>query len=314
MPIELISAGPPTLIQQNVEYSLPSVKCQLSAEGVVQFSATPTSSGGSYSNLSGSNVEPGVEVTGGFIKCTTGNINVVVKKYALDKSISSTSAPVVLSYPQQVIADGASHYYRLADVVGPGPVSTPVIDELGTANGWCSNLNGITSGQPGAIAGNASMVFTSGGNIPIPIITPVHFTVEAWVYRTGPGAGVSRIYHGGNNDVNIGPISSNFALWIGLNFTDATGTGWLDTGFVIPATEWCYVVCTWDGTWIRAYVNGTQIYSNNTYAGKVLAVGTPPYCIIGSDQGCLEGRMDEVAIYPTALTATQIAAHYAARL
>ena len=69
------------------------------------------------------------------------------------------------------------------------------------------------------------------------------------------------------------------------------------------------MVGTYDGTTQRLYVNGTQVASV-ALTGAINANTTALY--IGSWNGTTEffkGTIDEVAVYTTALTAAQVAAH-----
>lgn len=76
--------------------------------------------------------------------------------------------------------------------------------------------------------------------------------------------------------------------------------------------QWTHLVATYDGTTARLYVNGVQAasgamnYAANTAQPVRLAAGAtetmPRYFF--------PGRLDEVAIYPTALSATRVPAHY----
>jgi hypothetical protein len=74
-----------------------------------------------------------------------------------------------------------------------------------------------------------------------------------------------------------------------------------------------HLVGVHDGTNSRLYINGNQVATQTTgavtqglgdiYIGQLVASILP-----------FDGSLDEVAIYPTALTPAQIAAHYAAQM
>jgi len=86
------------------------------------------------------------------------------------------------------------------------------------------------------------------------------------------------------------------------------------TGLVLVNTgAWTHVVITHDGTTATFYVNGVldravaqarTAYTNTTY------IAASP----GNPADVFPGSLDEVALYPVALTPTQIAKHYALRL
>jgi len=74
-----------------------------------------------------------------------------------------------------------------------------------------------------------------------------------------------------------------------------------------------HVVSTYDGTTLRLYVDGTQVASTGSSASLIdnpnpLGIGT--YSTGGTR---FDGRLDEAAIYNTALSAATVRAHYNAR-
>src|SRR6185312_15302084 len=75
---------------------------------------------------------------------------------------------------------------------------------------------------------------------------------------------------------------------------------------------WYHLVGTADGASSKLYVNGQSVGSTsagNTYTGYTAAdfhVGGGPI------YGSLNGQVDEAAVYPYALTGTQVANHYTA--
>lgn len=72
MPTESIPIGPQYTLVQNVEYALPSVSCV-----VIQLSAAIETSlqlGGTYT----ATTSP--VLTGGYVRCTTGNATITLRK------------------------------------------------------------------------------------------------------------------------------------------------------------------------------------------------------------------------------------------
>jgi hypothetical protein len=78
--IEALQPGLPTTFLQNVIYALPSIKCQIFGDQSLETSATFN---GTFQNIVGSNIEPGMITTGGFVRCTTGIAQVVAKRYKI---------------------------------------------------------------------------------------------------------------------------------------------------------------------------------------------------------------------------------------
>lgn len=79
MATTLLSIGYPQVMVQNQIYALPAARCLLftdtAAATIEQENDTTFASGVALTLASGQ-----AEVAGGFIRCTSGNINVVLKK------------------------------------------------------------------------------------------------------------------------------------------------------------------------------------------------------------------------------------------
>ena len=81
------------------------------------------------------------------------------------------------------------------------------------------------------------------------------------------------------------------------------------TSYPITGTTWMHVAATYDGTTIKLYVNGVQEGGN--LAGPASIVTNNLALGIGAQsdgQTSLQGAMDDVLLYNTALTASEIAA------
>jgi hypothetical protein len=75
---ELLSAGPVTAVTQNTVYALPTRRCLLFTDATsptIQQSQTSTFT----ANVALTLTTGQTEVAGGFIRCTSGNVNVVLK-------------------------------------------------------------------------------------------------------------------------------------------------------------------------------------------------------------------------------------------
>lgn len=215
-------------------------------------------------------------------------------------------------YAAQVVADGASTYYRLSD---PGGASS-VADLAGGHRAYVFGT--VTFGQPGALNADAasSASFASGstptgflGPPPSIATTGTAFTFEVWVnaaswpflnyllaWYNGPGFGVSVF------------IDSNQ-----LNFTASDGTASLaaNSTTTVPAGAWTHLVVTRSGGTVLMYINGVSVGVNTSAAGNPSAV-TPTSVFVAAALPAADfpGSMQEVAIYPTALTPTQVANHF----
>ena len=225
--------------------------------------------------------------------------------------ITAAGITAAASYATQVLQDGASAYWRLNEASG-----LVAADQVGGAPGTISG--GVTLGQPGALAdGATAMAFdgTTGKIVTAASLTlPVAFTVEAWITVTAAQltvsfpticstrvAGESSSIFFGGNDVS----GKLIALTVGgvLFGTRPLGDGqWHHCVLVVSAgvaTIYVDGLADATGAWPRA----------TTLPATPVAIGYD----VKTPGLWWRGALDEVAIYPVALTAAQVAAHYAAR-
>jgi hypothetical protein len=207
------------------------------------------------------------------------------------------------SYPYTVVADGAVAYWRLGETSG-----TTANDSIGTAHGTISG--GVTLGQAGALAdGNKAMAFdgTSGKIICPAVSIPAACTIEAWVKTTGSAAlqTIVSTRPPTTTDTLIATIADSGPALIYVGPQPVQGTRNLIDG------QFHHVVFVLTGTQTTIYSDGTL--DSSPQAQPHLTGSFPVQ--IGYEQTTyfFNGTLDDIAIYPTALTPTQIAAHYAAR-
>jgi hypothetical protein len=291
MPVELISVGPLTNLLANVVYALPASPCTIKAGAVLQKS---TSYAGTYSDWIGS--DSGVYHSGGgHTKCVTGNTTVTATK------VKKTG-----SYSQAVMKDGPSNYWKLNEASG-----LVAVDPVGGKNGTISG--GVTLNQPGALSNDSAMTFDGvTGKIvtAAPVTAPLACSVEAW-FKCAFGY-----------DTNFHVIITN---------RDATPEAAI---FVAVSEDKLYIYCAptalisnksvTDGLWHHGVFvsNGTigWVYIDgvldNTNPSLPRGVTSHPVGIgydIKNNGYYFIGQLDELAIYPYALSSAQVAAHYAAR-
>src|SRR5439155_4067010 len=100
-------------------------------------------------------------------------------------------------------------------------------------------------------------------------------------------------------------------------FTNGIGTNTYAASFAVPAGDlgganWIHLVGTYDGANWKLFRNGTQVASAAAPVGA-LPVNNGDWAIGSTGNGWANnfaGRIDEVAIYNTALTPTRVATHY----
>lgn len=168
--------------------------------------------------------------------------------------------------------------------------------------GNLTDYGGVLSGVPSKlkIDGDFKGMYTPGSIISSNkdgasgansvLITP-EISVSAWVFIrkfSGYGQIVSKQYTDGawsSPFIAIGLYvnNSNDGRWIAYVTTSGTlRTLLMGTNYIIPQCSWAHVGCTWDGTTLRAYLNGTQTATLVPGGGAIDYGITPGDWFIGS--------------------------------
>ncbi len=233
--------------------------------------------------------------------------------------------------------DGAVLYLRLNE---PGAAN------LGTAGPEADGTHtiGVRLGQPGALAGSTdtAAAYTGlreadgGSPTTIPFQEELNpagsFTVEAWLKPTvnGYGNAQSPLHNRTSTEPDAGGNRSGWDFFqrdaaVGWNFRmfNGAGSGRLFdlTGGPYTVSEWQHLVAVYDaaGPSATLYLNGQEVASsttpNGTYAAKTvgdMAIGSygNPARNPSGYENAFTGSIDEVAIYPSALSSASVLAHY----
>lgn len=243
---------------------------------------------------------------------------------------SVTSSPAILSifptptspYGAAVIADSPIAYWRLGETNG-----SIAYDYVGGNNGQYTN---VLLGQPGYSVTDSNTAVKFGpvagsyvANIPgIDFATNTglnSFTLEAWV-KAGSQSSDSCVMTKGTG---AGGEQFNLDFGAGGNYRffvrDASGGAHLCNSSFTPDGNWHYIVAVCDGPsqLLTLYIDG------NPQAQAAITTGiksSPQPMTIGCRQSGtttfddqLDGIVDEVAVYNTALSGSQISTHFTAR-
>ncbi|GAA2726849.1 LamG-like jellyroll fold domain-containing protein [Cellulomonas aerilata] len=234
--------------------------------------------------------------------------------------VGVTTATTTQPYPAKVFDDGASLYWRLGEASG-----TAVQDWVGFTDATAGT--GVTRGAPGAVAGDGASAFngTSTGFAAARTIAPEPgpntFTVEAWVKTSstagGKIVGYGNALTGGSTSYDRHLYMDNAGkIYFGVN---SNGTKTVSSTQSYNNGAWHHVAASLGSGGLKLYVDGALVGSRtDATAGQAFR----GYWRIGGDSlgpswagtktsGYLNGSIDEVAVYPTALSATQIAGHEA---
>lgn len=212
-------------------------------------------------------------------------------------------------YSNAVLADNPIAYWRFEETSG-----TTATDSAGGFNG---TYNNVTLGQLSAFAGlgNAADFNGSTADVTVPALGSVgDLTIEAWVNADSFTA------NNWNSVYNTDLFVSTSSHWQFVTDVFGAGTrfewalGFSDTGntFLFSPNTWYHIVTTYNQSSGAAnlYVNGLfeeQLYVMPGLTSN-LTVGR-----IGSWAGSsrfVDGRIDEVAVYGSTLSASRVLAHY----
>ena len=213
------------------------------------------------------------------------------------------------SYSYQVVQDGASNYWRLNETSG-----ATAVDIIGGKNGTITG--GVTLNQPGALAsGDKAMSFDgTTGYVTVPNAPALQLvgdlTIEVWCYLPTAAGRATLISKSASGEFEL-TVEATGAL----NFYNAASESVISSPGAVTFNKWHHLIVTRVASTkvIVQYVDGVAVKSG-VYAGAVTASSNPVN--IGRSAAAIQystGRLDEVALYPYALNAQQVAAHAAAK-
>jgi hypothetical protein len=217
--------------------------------------------------------------------------------------VAPTAATARQSYSAAVLADAPAGYWRMGETSGTTMTDATTNANDGTYSG------AVKLGQPGALAGDKSTAVdfdghTAAASVPSsPSLKVTRITIELWIKKiseSGYGIFVAKDYFELLNNSYTGRLE--FRLTASADPAVVSTT-------TLALNTWYYVVATYDGSVASLYVNGQL-------DGSQPAVATPaptdgPLSIGRRFDGFFNNAvLQEVAIYPTALSADRIAAHW----
>jgi hypothetical protein len=171
----------------------------------------------------------------------------------------------------------------------------------------------ITVNPTPSLLGNALNFDGANDYVTVPANSALNLTgsisISAWVKRQNSGKDICIV---GKDNYAAG---TGYSLWI-YGATDnhkiafRFGNRGCRSATSIPLDEWTHVTATYDGTTSKVYINGVLSNSCTGLIGPAsntsnLYIGTPQDQV-GSTLYNFVGNIDEVAIYNTAISATDV--------
>jgi PKD repeat protein len=232
-------------------------------------------------------------------------------------AVTVSATGTISSYAQDVLDDGASHFWRLDESSGSASY-----DWAGYAD--LSMNSGVTRGVTGAINGDSDQASDFDGSsngfgaTSTAVDGPNTFSEEAW-FKTSTTSGGKIIGFGNQNTGNSTNydrhiyMSPDGKVWFGVY---NNGAYTVNTTASYNDNQWHQVVATMSSSGpssgLTLYVDGKRIGRNT---GTSAAQPFSGYWRVGGDSpwngnADFAGSIDDVAIYPTALTLAQVQKHF----
>jgi PKD repeat protein len=229
-------------------------------------------------------------------------------------TVPAGSAGKDRAYAQAVARDGAIDHWWLGE-----PSGTTGYDYAGTRE--LTTYSGVTRGAAGAVNGDVDKASTFNGTSTGYAVTrtavpgPQTFSVEAWFQTTTKLGG--RIVGFGNGTT---ALSTDYDRHVYMDTAGRVSFGvfpgamrTLTTAAAYNDGTWHHVVGTLSSRGMALYVDGALAGSRSDTTSARVYNG---YWRIGGDKTWsgaqfLNGRIDEVAVYPAALGAADVAEHFA---
>ncbi|MEX2213685.1 MAG: LamG-like jellyroll fold domain-containing protein [Phycisphaeraceae bacterium] len=242
-------------------------------------------------------------------------------------TLLALGAPAVATtYLNEVLSDAPASYWRLGDT------GSPAVDHIAARNGVYSG--GVTPGAPGMVGDSNTATSFNGttGKIDVPFNAALNtnaFTIEAWANVAG-GSGLFRSPVTSRDGSNIND-DRGYILYAAADNTWQFWTGpgvaaWdILPGPAVVIGQNTHLVGTFTPT-SGPDANGTLTGTKSFYVNGMLASTATqryeanqvqPFRIgAGATEGAgafhMNGSVDEVAYYNTALNANAVADHYGA--
>ncbi|MBU2650650.1 MAG: LamG domain-containing protein [Bacteroidetes bacterium] len=210
---------------------------------------------------------------------------------------------------REIISPGSDlvAYYKLNETTG-----TTAIDTKGSFNGTLTNMSGNEWQTSPALFGPKQCLGFDGTDDYVALesalnITGTNISIEAWIYPTDfkdeyfKNTIIGNDYWGGANSEGYvfrfggagGDLDFTMSYSGGYNWAVTIATG------VLTLNTWQHVAATYDGSDVRLYVNGVEVYSSS-HSTSILSSSQNPR--IGDSPGepggrLMNGSIDELRIW-----------------
>ncbi|WP_371790431.1 DNRLRE domain-containing protein [Streptomyces sp. NBC_01471] len=236
---------------------------------------------------------------------------------SLSATATATASATTEPYPAAVLGDGAQLYWRYDDS------SSPFTADSSAGNSAGTQLNAPVLRQvPAAVSGPSTAIGLNGSNQQVyddhRFAQPTTYSLETW-FKTTSTSGGKLIGFGDNTEGVSAKYDKHVYMTNAGKLVFGVSSGGLKT-LVSPKSyndgKWHQAVATQGSGGMALYVDGhllntNSVTTNQNYTG---------FWHVGGDNlagwpskptsNFFKGQLDETAIYPKALTSTQVAHHY----
>lgn len=227
----------------------------------------------------------------GLTPSTSYNITLIAVDIFYNKSVVSNSLSVTTNTTETVPTTGLISYYKLDETITGDAVD--VVSAQNLTN------TAVTINQSGKV-GTSYLSNASSQKLQSNLATPIvgNFSLNAWIYKTAGNTDDALIFQQGNNS----SIGFGLYLWSDTRFYIRINSTIHTSNYYVPLNTWINVSVVYNGSNIKIYINSTlqQTITNTTNPTS----STIRSLFYGTSQ--FYGKIDEVAIYNTALTQTEI--------
>jgi len=184
----------------------------------------------------------------------------------------------------------------------------------GTSHGNAQIINMATAGNTSPCNGgrfDGVGDFIDTANTPA-LTTGNNFSIATWVYLNNTANSFEIVAHKTTNYVNGFTFyiyrsgATNYVMFL----IGTTGSNRTLVYRTVNELQWFHVTATYDGTWMRLYINGVQV-ATRFRNGGILNANTP--FVVGRGPGgsyAFNGDLDELKLYNHTLSAAEVLSIY----
>jgi concanavalin A-like lectin/glucanase superfamily protein len=221
-------------------------------------------------------------------------------------------------YRGLVLVDGAVGYWRLAEASG-----ATFVDEAGHQNAALNSGSvgyGIASALAGDPADRALSFDGATSKIGVPFNAALYtdqWSVDGWFNLTINPSVNCPVFD--CRPASSGALAAGFDLFLGTGaigiavcFTNVAQTSITAVPAGYASGNWIYAAATYDGAQVRLYLNAALAAGPTTcpFIKNPTAVAGIGHLAGVGGGNVVNGKLDEVAVYGSALSAAQLANHY----